>query len=110
MVAVAVGIVLSGCKYTNSGKAEEALLRLEEFKYLTSEQKLTLEHVRESSKGSYICGTVEAPLYKKQNFSVNTKTGGASTSGSYSGLVKDAKAWYQPTCDEPEPKPANETY
>lgn len=51
---VALGISLAGCGYMTDREARKAIENTAVYR----NQKFTLEHVRKSSKGTYICGTV----------------------------------------------------
>jgi hypothetical protein len=97
----AIALTMAGCGFTLASKAEKALRGSDEFKWLKADQKMELDHVRESSKGRFICGTVET-IFRPQRFTIEGKTVHLSDLEPKSHT--DRLPWYDEACDVPEPE------
>nr|WP_060514598.1 hypothetical protein [Pseudomonas putida] len=97
----AIAVTLAGCGFTLASKAERALRDMRDFQMLSADEKMDLDHVRESSKGRFICGTVKTAFSPLQRFTIDGKhihlTGMEPKSP-----FGDMQPWYDQACDQPE--------
>lgn len=100
LLVTIAAVTLTGCGFNLANGAEKALRDLREFQMLNANEKMDLDHVRESSNGRFICGTVKTAYSPLQRFTINGKYIHLSEMEPKSPFG-DVQPWYDQACDQP---------